>query len=70
MIDKSRKTLDLMLRGPLVLQGWGYDTDGKPIPDDNDSAKNCEEGKFRNAGLKDKFLKNWLSNLRLGQLLL
>jgi hypothetical protein len=50
------------IRGPLVLQGWGYDTDGKPIPNDNDSAKNCEKGKFRDTGLKDKFLKNWLSN--------
>lgn len=50
------------LRGPLVLQSWGYDINGKPIPNANDSARAAESGVFRQTGLQDKFLKNWLSN--------
>lgn len=50
------------LRGPLVLQSWGYDINGKPIPNSNDSATEAENGNFRNVNLQDKFLKNWLSN--------
>lgn len=50
------------MRGPLVLQAWGYDINGKPIPNANDSAQNAEAGTFRNTQLEDKFLKNWLSN--------
>ena len=50
------------LRGPLVLQAWGYDINGKPIPNANDSAVDAEDGIFRSTFLKDKFLKNWLSN--------
>lgn len=26
------------LRGPLMLHGWGYDTEGKPVPNENPSA--------------------------------
>lgn len=51
-----------VLRGPLSLQAWGYDTSGKPIPNAIDSALQAEKGKFRRTGLQDKFLKNWLSN--------
>jgi hypothetical protein len=50
------------LRGPLVLQSWGYDINGKPIPNANDSAAGAEQGNFNNVYLKDKFLKNWLAN--------
>jgi hypothetical protein len=50
------------MRGPLVLQAWGYDINGKPIPNANDSATAAESGTFRNNNLEDKFLKNWLSN--------
>lgn len=50
------------LRGPLVLQSWGYDINGKPIPNSNDSAQDAEAGNFRNVNLQDKFLKNWLGN--------
>jgi len=51
-----------ILRGPLSLQAWGYDTSGKPIPNAVDSAVETEQGKFRRKGLQDKFLKNWLEN--------
>lgn len=50
------------IRGPLVLQSWGYDINGKPIPNANDSAADAEIGRFRHTFLKDKFLKNWLGN--------
>ena len=62
----------LGLRGPLVLHQWGYDTQGKPIPnaiDDIDLIK--KSGVFRSqigtgedptqvTGLQDYFLENWL----------
>lgn len=51
-----------VLKGPLTLQAWGYDTSGKPIPNAIDAAADTEEGKFRNKGLTDKFLQNWLEN--------
>lgn len=51
-----------ILKGPLSLQAWGYDTSGKPIPNAIDSAADTEKGMFRRKGLKDKFLYNWLEN--------
>jgi len=50
------------LRGPLVLQGWGYDTSGKPIPNAADNYINAEYGQFKKNGLTDKFLRDWLEN--------
>lgn len=50
------------LRGPLVLQGWGYDTNGKPIPNKFDIPKKAESGKFKKDGLADAFMENWLEN--------
>lgn len=50
------------LRGPLVLQGWGYDTSGKPIPNSSDEEDYAQLGKFRIDRLTDKFLENWLEN--------
>lgn len=52
------------LRGPLVLQGWGYDTNGKPIPNAIDSIQNAQRGKFKKTKLTDKFMKNWIQNPR------
>ena len=51
----------LGLKGPLVLQAWGYDTQGKPIPnaaDNIDKIKNS--GIFAASGLKDYFYQDWL----------
>lgn len=67
--DQERKQLEdnfrfSALKGPLVLQAWGYDTSGKPIPNEVDSAKEAENGKFRISGLKDKFMRDWLSNAK------
>jgi hypothetical protein len=52
------------MRGPLVLQGWGYDTQGKPIPNHADNPIDTEEGNFYNKNLTDKFMKDWLRNPR------
>jgi hypothetical protein len=49
------------LRGPLVLQSWGYDTEGKPIPNAVDDASSTAGGTFVNEGTKNKFMDNWLS---------
>ena len=66
----------LGLRGPLVLHAWGYDLEGKPIPNEIDEDVSARSGEFISAnkfkdvayddipsttGLKDKFLNNWLS---------
>lgn len=51
----------LGLKGPLVLQAWGYDTQGKPIPnavDDINAIK--QSGTFATSGLKDYFYQDWL----------
>lgn len=51
----------LGLRGPLVLHAWGYDTDGKPVPNAADVDNNAAQGNFKTTDLKDKFLKDWLN---------
>lgn len=51
----------LALRAPLILQGWGYDTDGKPIPNAADiESAIVSNGQFSTTGLQDKFLPNFL----------
>jgi len=52
----------LGLRGPLVLHGWGYDTDGKPIPNAADTLSGTLSGVFKEEYLQDKFLTNWLQH--------
>jgi hypothetical protein len=51
----------LGMRGPLVLHAWGYDLDGKPVPNEADSASGASSGVFVKENLKDKFLTNWLN---------
>ena len=58
--DYSNDYRLLSLRGPLVLQGWGYDTDGKPIPNAADTEIGASGGYFVSQGLHDKFLPNFL----------
>jgi hypothetical protein len=57
----------LGMRGPLVLHSWGYDVDGKPIPNEIDTESAAKSGIFKgqgnffqSEGLKDEFLKDWL----------
>jgi hypothetical protein len=63
--DKRDRETDFgfsALRGPLVLQSWGYDTENKPVPNIIDSPRDAETGIFKNDGTKNKFMKNWLQN--------
>jgi hypothetical protein len=49
------------LRGPLVLHGWGYDTEGKPVPNSVDTVASASNGIFADqTSLSDKYLDNWL----------
>lgn len=41
-----------VLRGPLMIQGWGYNTENKPVPN--------HTGYNGNTGVSDKFAPNWL----------
>lgn len=50
----------MALRGPLVIQGWGYDTNGKPIPNANDTENTAEIGVFTAKNLQDKFFPEFL----------
>lgn len=48
------------MRGPIVLHSWGYDLDGKPVPNSADSDEAAKQGTFKNTFLKDEFLQDWL----------
>lgn len=61
--DEDRYSEDyrfFALRGPIMLQSWGYDTQGKPIPNEADDENNTREGKFKADELKNRFMKDWL----------
>jgi hypothetical protein len=61
--DEGRYSEDyrfLGMRGPIVLHSWGYDLDGKPIPNAADSVDDTKDGNFKTTGLKDQFIKDWL----------
>jgi hypothetical protein len=50
----------MALRGPLIMQGWGYDIDGKPIPNAADVYGHTTSGIYVNELLQDKFMPDWL----------
>lgn len=50
----------MALRGPLIVQGWGYDTNSKPIPNAADTYNNTIQGIFTTSNLKDTFMPNFL----------
>jgi len=52
----------LALRGPLVVHGWGYDINGKPIPNEVDG-ENAFETDYTD--LTDRFATNWLEKSEL-----
>lgn len=41
-------------RAPMILAGWGYNEDGKPVPNE------AEEEDFEGEDFTNKFAKNWL----------
>jgi hypothetical protein len=48
------------LKGPIIIQQWGYDTDGKPVPNAADDEAACLEGTFEHEFLTDNFMPGWL----------
>ena len=52
----------MALRGPLIIQGWGYDMQGKPIPNKADTVNDARAGTFTSSNLKDKFIDNMLES--------
>jgi hypothetical protein len=61
--DANRYSEDyrfLGMRGPILLHSWGYDTEGKPIPNAADIEEDTKSGNFIDESLKDSFLKDWL----------
>jgi hypothetical protein len=51
----------LGMRGPLVLHSWGYDLEGKPVPNSADREDRAKQGIFESSKLKDEFLDDWLA---------
>ena len=47
------------LKGPLVLHSWGYDTDGMPIPNENDNISDIKSGVYTE-DTAPRFYPNWL----------
>ena len=47
-------------KGPLLLHGWGYDLEGKPIPNDADTEAAASGGAFTNEKLTNYFPSGWL----------
>jgi hypothetical protein len=50
----------MALRGPLMMHGWGYDIDGKPIPNAADIYEHTTSGYYVDQLLQDKFMPDWL----------
>ncbi len=48
------------LRGPMLMQGWGYDLDGRPIPNKADTENSAAVGIFKDTNLQCKFLDRFL----------
>jgi hypothetical protein len=49
----------LAFKGPMIINGWGYDTDGKPIPNSVDIEADASGGRFKTSGLTDRFLTDF-----------
>jgi hypothetical protein len=47
-------------KGPIVVQSWGRDKAGKPVPNAADVDADAKAGTFVSTDLEDKFLDNWL----------
>lgn len=58
--DESGYYRGMGLRAPLVLVGWGYDVDGKPVPNLADPVLNS--GLYAESGLLDEFWPGYLYN--------
>ncbi len=50
----------MALRGPINIKMFGYDTNGKPVPNAADTESSASDGNFTITGLQDKFLDGFL----------
>lgn len=50
----------MALRGPLLINGWGYDLDGKPVPNSADTISGVSKGEFTTTNLTNSFHSGWL----------
>lgn len=56
----------MAIRGPIVLHQWGYDTQGKPIPNRTDDPKEIiNNGNWRSENLTEQFYQDWLQKPNL-----
>lgn len=63
--NKAQDYRFLALRGPMMIHGWGYDTNGYPIPNIADSASGIASGIFVTDGLGSTFHPDYLKNSKL-----
>jgi hypothetical protein len=50
----------MAIKGPLLIQQWGYDLEDKPVPNKVDDINDIRDGNFESDGLTCKFMDNWL----------
>lgn len=53
----------LAMRGPVMLNAWGYDMAGKPVPNSNGDSAGSWDSDYRNK--TDQFADNWLTDNKL-----
>ena len=52
------------LRGPLLVQSWGYDTNDFPIPNQVDTLSGIMlDGVHESTGLSDSFMSGWFAQV-------
>ena len=53
----------LAMRGPVMLNAWGYDMAGKPVPNSNGDSAGSWDSDYQNK--TDQFADNWLTDNKL-----
>ena len=61
LTNYSQDYRGLALKGPIFIHGWGYDIDGKPVPNQYDTIIGASGGNFVPSG-SNKFLKDFLQH--------
>lgn len=50
----------MALRGPMIMTGWGYDVNGKPVPNASDTDDAIASGVWATGNLADGFLEDFM----------
>jgi len=58
--DHNNTYRGMAIRGPMIMQGWGYDLDGFPVPNKVDSEGAAGSGNFAETNLEHKFMDDFL----------